>query len=67
MEDTPQPTPALPPPPGVTSNFDSPESLSQQLRIGTGIVVPITTIFVFLRIYVRIWIRKAWVLEDCEV
>ncbi|KAI1313524.1 hypothetical protein F5Y03DRAFT_336899 [Xylaria venustula] len=62
--DTQQPTPVLPPPPGETSNFVNPESLGQQLKIGTGVVIPVTTIFVFLRVYVRFWVKKIWDLED---
>ncbi|KAI3328575.1 hypothetical protein F4824DRAFT_408304 [Ustulina deusta] len=61
---TAQPTPALPPPPGETSNFDHPESLRQQFDIGAGISIGLTTIFVFLRTYSRLWIKKTWVLED---
>jgi hypothetical protein len=65
METTrPSPTPLLPPPPGQTSNFENPESLTQQFSIGTGIVVPLVTIFVGLRVYSRFWIRKVWILED---
>ncbi|KAI0530317.1 hypothetical protein GGR58DRAFT_493819 [Xylaria digitata] len=62
--ETQQPTPALPPPPGVTSNFVNPETLDHELKIGAGVVVPLTTIFVFLRVYVRFWMKKLWALED---
>ncbi|KAI0115631.1 hypothetical protein GGR51DRAFT_556069 [Nemania sp. FL0031] len=62
--ETAQPTPALPPPPGATSNFDHPESLRQQFDIGAGISVPLTTIFVFLRSYSRLWVKRTWILED---
>ncbi|KAJ8121149.1 hypothetical protein ONZ43_g2326 [Nemania bipapillata] len=62
--ETATPTPALPPPPGQTSNFDHPASLRQQFDIGAGISIPLTTIFVFLRTYSRLWIKKTWILED---
>ncbi|KAI1371992.1 hypothetical protein F4677DRAFT_433680 [Hypoxylon crocopeplum] len=58
------PTPALPPPPGETSNFENPPSLAQANNIAMGVAIPLTTIFFFLRVYVRIWIKRAWTLED---
>ncbi|KAI1461618.1 hypothetical protein F4805DRAFT_453501 [Annulohypoxylon moriforme] len=58
------PTPALPPPPGVTPNFVNPESLVRQNNIAMGVSVPLITISFLLRVYVRIWIRRVWVFED---
>lgn len=66
MMETSLPTPALPPPPGETSNFSSPPSLTQETNIAIGITVPLTTIFFFLRTYVRIWIKRSWIFEDCK-
>ncbi|KAI1181214.1 hypothetical protein F4777DRAFT_526343 [Nemania sp. FL0916] len=57
-------TPALPPPPGVTSNFDHPLTLKRQNNIAIGVSIPLTTIFFFLRAYTRIWIKRTWILED---
>ncbi|KAI0973737.1 hypothetical protein F4678DRAFT_459226 [Xylaria arbuscula] len=57
-------TPALPPPPGVTSNFEHPVTLKQKNNIAIGIAVPLTTIFFLLRVYTRIWIKRTWIVED---
>ncbi|KAJ8126245.1 hypothetical protein O1611_g7393 [Lasiodiplodia mahajangana] len=58
------PTPALPPPPGVTSNFDHPASLKRLNNIAIGVAIPILTIVFGLRVYTRIWIRRSWIFED---
>ncbi|KAI3317137.1 hypothetical protein HD806DRAFT_515890 [Xylariaceae sp. AK1471] len=58
------PTPVLPPPPGVTSNFDHPETLRQINNIAIGISIPVSTVFYSLRLYTRIWIRRSWIFED---
>ncbi|KAI0416714.1 hypothetical protein F5X98DRAFT_343386 [Xylaria grammica] len=57
--ETQQPAPALPPPPpGVTSNFVNPETLDHKLKINTGLIVPVTSIFVLLWVYVRFGYKK---------
>ncbi|KAI1814029.1 hypothetical protein GGS20DRAFT_550281 [Poronia punctata] len=61
---TSMPTPALPPPPGVTSNFEHPVSLKEQNNIAIGVSIPLTTIFFLVRVYTRIWIKRTWVFED---
>ncbi|KAH9907936.1 hypothetical protein F4778DRAFT_719706 [Xylariomycetidae sp. FL2044] len=61
---TPLPEPAMPPPPGETSNFDHPASLVQSSNVAMGIAAPIVTIFFVLRVYTRIWIKRAWIFED---
>lgn len=60
------PTPAMPPPPGTTSDFDHPASLKGVMNIAMGVSIPLTTIFFLLRTYVRIWIKRQWAGEDCE-
>lgn len=60
------PTPALPPPPGTTSNFDNPATLKGSMDIAMGVAIPLTTIFFFLRAYVRIFIKRQWIGEDCK-
>lgn len=60
------PTPAMPPPPGTTSNFDHPESLKGVMNIAMGVSIPLTTIFFLLRTYVRTWVKRQWDGEDCE-
>ncbi|KAI2624938.1 hypothetical protein GGR54DRAFT_637836 [Hypoxylon sp. NC1633] len=61
---TPVPTPALPPPPGETSNFANPRTLVVSKNIAMGISIPLATIFFFLRAYVRIWVKRTWIVED---
>ncbi|KAI1656045.1 hypothetical protein F4813DRAFT_365112 [Daldinia decipiens] len=58
------PTPALPPPPGVTSDFVNPPSLVKEMNIAIAIAVPLIMIFFGLRTYVRIFIRRTWTFED---
>lgn len=61
------PTPALPPPPGVTSNFDNPPSLTRGMNIAMGVAIPLTTIFFGMRAYTRLFIRRTWIFEDCSL
>ncbi|KAI1409794.1 hypothetical protein F5Y13DRAFT_203186 [Hypoxylon sp. FL1857] len=61
---TPSPTPALPPPPGETSDFSNPPSLVRANDIAIGVAVPLATMFFFLRVYVRIWVKRTWIFED---
>ncbi len=60
-------TPALKPPPGVVSNPDHPASLAFLANITIGIALPLVTIFFLLRTYVRIFIKRTWILEDVLV
>ncbi|KAF2962755.1 hypothetical protein GQX73_g10818 [Xylaria multiplex] len=64
---TPTFTPALKPPPGVASNPDHPASLVRLANIAIGVALPLVTIFFVLRTYVRIFIKRAWILEDVLV
>ncbi|KAI0907637.1 hypothetical protein F4823DRAFT_641220 [Ustulina deusta] len=59
-----QPIPALPPPPGVTPNFDHPSSLKHVNNIAISVAIPITTIFFILRTYTRVWLKRTWIVED---
>ncbi|KAK8052474.1 hypothetical protein PG993_003859 [Apiospora rasikravindrae] len=67
---TPTPTaietriPAMPPPPGATSNFDHPKTLVRQHYIAMGIALPFVAIPFLLRCYVRLWRKRVWILED---
>ncbi|MCJ1375713.1 hypothetical protein MMC20_006950 [Loxospora ochrophaea] len=55
---------ALPPPEGVTPNFVNPYSIQPAL-IGTLVAaLSVSTIFVFLRMYTKLFIRKSTGLED---
>jgi hypothetical protein len=64
---TPTFTPALNPPLGVTSNPDHPASLVQLANIAIGVALPLVTIFFILRTYVRIFVKRTWILEDVLV
>ncbi|KAI9168066.1 Acetolactate synthase-like protein [Paramyrothecium foliicola] len=57
-------TPALDPPPGVTSNPDNPESLAPIASITIAICIPLVTIFFALRCYVRLFVKRTWIFED---
>ncbi|KAF2676574.1 hypothetical protein K458DRAFT_437229 [Lentithecium fluviatile CBS 122367] len=56
--------PAAPPPPGVLSNFDHPDTNADQGHIGMGICIALITIFMLLRIYVKSAITKMWGWDD---
>ncbi|KAI0546919.1 hypothetical protein F4679DRAFT_379466 [Xylaria curta] len=60
-------TPAIPPPPGVIPNPEHPASLAVEADIVVGIIVPFVTVFFLLRTYVRVFIKRAWILEDALV
>ena len=56
--------PALPPPPGVTSNFENPESLAYRLFI-VAIFFPVLAFaFLSLRLFSAAFILKKWHLDD---
>jgi hypothetical protein len=61
---TPSPTPALPPPPGQTSNFENPDSLAPRNNVAISIAIPLITILFILRVYSRVGIQKTWTIED---
>jgi hypothetical protein len=58
--------PAMPPPPGVTSNFVDPPSLALYSTTTIAVCSSLVTVVFSLRCYVRIWYKKVWTLEDCE-
>ena len=58
--------PALPPPKGIQSNFDDPETLKKWNNICISVCLSITTILFFLRNYVRLGIKREWTIEDCS-
>lgn len=60
-------TPALKPPPGVNSSPDHPDTLIPLANITIGLCIPLVTIFVALRMYVRLFIKRVWILEDAIV
>ena len=60
------PTPALPPPSGQTSNFVNPESLLKWCVLCVSVCLAVTTLVFFLRMYVRVAVKREWILEDCK-
>jgi hypothetical protein len=58
--------PALPPPPGVQSDFDSPETREGLGRIIVGLTYALMLIFLGLRIYTRLRTINYFGADDCE-
>ena len=58
--------PAMPPPPGVTSNFVNPEHNYNRFIVVNCIFLPIAVIAVCLRSYTRIAILRNFSADDCE-
>ncbi|KAI0404812.1 hypothetical protein F4802DRAFT_212963 [Xylaria palmicola] len=56
--------PASPPPPGIRSNFDNPDNYKSQVIILQAVVVPFTTLAVFIRLYTRAVIKKSLGADD---
>lgn len=56
--------PAGKPPPGVTPNFDHPQSRAIAAHIGMGICIGITSVLIILRVYVKLAITKFWGWDD---
>ena len=57
---------ALPPPPGQVSNLIDPKSLKNWDTVCVVVCLFTTTTVVLLRSYVRLWIKREWIIEDCE-
>lgn len=57
--------PALPPPLGVQSNFETPESQSYVTVIPCAVIVGIMIILVFIRMYTKVYILKSVGWDDC--
>ncbi|KAF2823556.1 putative integral membrane protein [Ophiobolus disseminans] len=57
-------TPALKPPPGVTSSPDHPASLAHLATLTIAICIPLITTFFALRTYVRFWVKRLFTFED---
>ncbi len=58
--------PAGRPPSGLLPNFDDPVSLKDPLVAVNVTLLVITTLFVGLRVYIRIFINHKLGLEDCR-
>ncbi|KAK7926778.1 hypothetical protein PG985_003776 [Apiospora marii] len=56
--------PAMPPPPGSTSNFDHPETLARRNYIAICIALPFVIVPFALRCYIRLCRKRTWIFED---
>ena len=59
--------PAMPPPPGVESNFDNPPSLALDIIVVNAVFLSLMAIAVGIRLYVRVLIANAPGWDDCEL
>lgn len=57
---------AIKPPPGITPNFENPETKAPQLISVVVGFLTVTSFFVLLRVYTRIYISKAFGIDDCK-
>ena len=62
---TPYPTPALPAPPGTSSNFAHPVSILKWDILCVSVCLSISTIVFVLRSWARVVVLRQWILEDC--
>jgi hypothetical protein len=56
----------LPPPPGVTPDFDNPISIAYRLVITIAICLSTSTIVVLLRLYTKSFIVHTISADDCK-
>ncbi|KAI9848471.1 MAG: hypothetical protein M1838_000515 [Thelocarpon superellum] len=59
--------PALPPPPGVTSNLEDPEFCGMRLFVICGVFTGLILICTVLRLYTRLRITNAFGIDDCAL
>ena len=52
-------------PPGVVPNLNDPQSRAMDAYIGMGICIGVTSVFVVLRMYVKLGVTKSWGWDDC--
>ena len=58
--------PVIPPPPGLTSNFEHPTDALHTVNLVTQVLcIIVVTAAVILRIIIKIRLRKKLELEDC--
>lgn len=55
-----------PPPPGVTPNFDHPESIGYRLAITLAVFLVLATCVLLLRLYTRYFIINIIGADDCK-
>ncbi|KAL9584409.1 MAG: hypothetical protein Q9212_002145 [Teloschistes hypoglaucus] len=57
-------TPIRAPPPGVTANFDHPESNAYRAYIAAGACIPVIVLFASLRIYSNLYVHRSRTWSD---
>lgn len=57
---------ALPPPPGVISNFIHPYSIAERVTVASIILVTLMVFCVVIRFYTKLFIKQMWGWDDCE-
>jgi hypothetical protein len=58
---------ALPPPPGVIPNFEHPESRRNRNVVAMAILLPLATLVLALRLYIRRVIVRSMGSDDCKL
>ena len=58
--------PGLQPPPGVVPNFINPEDYQSTIIATLTVCLTTATLFTILRLYTKLCVIKAIVLEDCK-
>lgn len=66
MSSTDNEAPALAPPDGLSSDFGHPDSLQRWSNLCISVCLSMSTIVFLLRTYVRVAIKRQWMLEDCK-
>lgn len=58
---------AMPPPPGVTPDFENPKDQLNTIMIVTqALCMVFVTVFIFLRVWIRVTILRSFTAEDCS-
>ena len=59
-------TAAIAAPSGQVTNFDSPNMLLRWIGLSQTATFGVSTVLFVLRLYVRISIKRVWIMEDCK-
>ena len=58
--------PLLPPPEGVTSDFTNPPNHAKPQIVVTSLLLGITAILILNRVYMKTFIARKYMLDDCK-
>lgn len=59
--------PAMPPPPGVTSNFVNPKSRANVFIASSAVCLSLMLPIVIMRLFSRIWINRSFAVDDGQL